>query len=107
MRIIDLCEITFGEIPKSRNPALVPKKNWPSEDGPSYILILKQQPDPPAKNCGKFAVFRIDAVEDPNKEESVTRLGLFWETEHARLFADAYVQKFNHLPESKRLPIRS
>lgn len=91
MEIVDFSEKTFGEIPKQDNPAFMTKKEWDTAGENGCLLITKQeQQKPPYKNCGRLCVFKIEPVENSDEEESVTYLGLFWEIEHAKMFAEAF-----------------
>ena len=91
MEIVDFSEKTFGEIPKQDNPAYMTKKEWNEAGENGCLLITKQEEQKPQyKNCGRLCVFKIEPVENPDEEESVTYLGLFWEIEHAKMFAEAF-----------------
>ena len=91
MEIVDFSEKTFGEIPKQDNPAYMITKEWDTVGENGYLLITKkEEKKSPYKNCGRFCVFKIEPVENPDEEESVTYLGLFWEIEHAKMFAEAF-----------------
>jgi len=91
MEIVDFSKKTFNEIPKQDNPAFMTKKEWDNVGENGCLLITKQdEQKPPYRNCGRLCVFKIEPVENPHEEESVTCLGLFWEFELAKMFADAF-----------------
>ena len=84
MEVIKFEKLTFKEIPERFNPAYGTKK---------CVMICKlEQQKPPYTNKGKFCVLKIDPVNQPNEEESVSHLGLFWEIKHAELFATVFIK---------------
>ena len=92
MEIVNFYEKTFREIPEQDNPAFMTKKEWDAINQNGCILITKQEKQkPPYVNCGRICVFKIDPSEYPKEEETVTYLGLFWELEHALLFAETFI----------------
>lgn len=93
MQIVDFHEKTFNEIPRQDNPAFMNKKEWDAAGEDGCLLITKQDPNKtPYKNNGRFCVFEIEPVENIDNNDSVIYLGLFWDINVARLFAESYVQ---------------
>ena len=98
MEIVDFSEKTFGEIPKQDNPAYMTKKEWDAAGENGCLLITKQEEQkPPYKNCGRLCVFKIEPVENPDEQESVSYLGLFWELEHAKSFANSFCKNDQYI----------
>ena len=98
MEIVNFSERTFKEIPKQDNPAFMNKDEWDEVGQDGCILITKQEEQkPPYKNCGRYCVFKIESVEFPDEQETVTYLGLFWEIETAILFSEALAGKIKIL----------
>lgn len=89
LEIVNFIDKTFDEIPVQDNPAFMSKQEWDNLKQDGCILITKQNKDtPPYKNRGNYCVFRITPVENSEEDDSVTYLGLFWETHLAILFAE-------------------
>ena len=89
LQVVNFIDKTFNEIPTQDNPAFMNKKEWDNLGEDGCILITKQNEDKsPYKNRGKYCVLRITPVEDNEEEDSVTYLGLFWESHLAILFAE-------------------
>jgi hypothetical protein len=89
LQIVNFIDKKFSEIPTQDNPAFMNKKEWDNLGEDGCILITKQNEDSsPYKNRGRYCVFRITPVENVEEEDSVTYLGLFWETHLAILFAE-------------------
>lgn len=95
MEIIDFSDREFGEINIQDNPAFMKKEDWEKIGQNSCVLITKQKKgNVPYKSCGNFCVFEIKPVENPYEEDSVSRIGFFWELEHAFLFAKSFSERF-------------
>jgi hypothetical protein len=89
LQIVNFIDKTFSEIPAQDNPAFMNKEEWDDINEDGCILITKQNKDStPYKNRGRYCVFRITPVENTEEDDSVTYLGLFWETHLALLFAE-------------------
>jgi len=87
--IFDFSQLTFQEIPEESNPAFKPNTDC-------LMIVKRIRQVAPYVNAGRICVLRIDPMENPKEEESVTQLGLFWELSHAKLFAEAFIQNSIH-----------
>jgi hypothetical protein len=53
-------------------------------------MIVKSGGLSASTNGAKWTVLQIKPVEDPYKEDSVWRIGMFWDIKIARIFAERY-----------------
>lgn len=82
MEVLDFTNKTFQEIPEQDNPAY---------DIHECFMVCRSQDYSQTKK--RFVVLKIEPVENPKENESVTRIAEFWDSALALDFTDAYVSQ--------------
>lgn len=86
MEIVDFSTKTFKEIPMQDNPAYMTKKEFLESGEHAGCVLITKTPDK-----SMFIVMRILLVDNPMEEESVQRIGLFWNHNDSLNFARSVV----------------
>ena len=82
MEVLDFTDKKFQEIPEQDNPAFGIHE---------CFMVCRSQDYTIEKR--RFIVLKIEPIENPKENESVTRIAEFWDSVLALDFVDAYVSQ--------------